>query len=108
MLVRLRHFCEGWGDLVGLENPHQLLENTLVTLRLLHRDGFVKELSALQTIHHKSQQIHMDHPHFRCVFGDMIQEEQDMLADTQFCCWRVVKDVKRNLVSEAFAAQQSC
>jgi hypothetical protein len=40
------------------------------------------------------------------VFGQVIQEERDMLTDTQFSFRRIVKDVEGNLVAQPCAPQK--
>jgi hypothetical protein len=89
-----------------VENSRQLPQHELITLGLLHGDGFVEQLPLAEILEDKIQQVDVLHTHPWCDSGDMFQQEADMFTDAQLGFRGVVEDVKGYLVPKAGAMQK--
>src|SRR5467141_1615260 len=106
MLRRLRDLGKDWGKSIGMQNRRQLLQHKRIPFGLLQGDGFIEQMPLTQVRQDKIEQVDMTDTETGLVFGQVIQEERDMLTDTQLGCWWIVKDVEGNLDAQPFAPQK--
>src|SRR5215471_14993762 len=106
MLGRLGHLGKHRGKPIGMQNRRQLLQHERIPFGLLQGDGFVEQVALTQVCQDKIEQVDMTDTETGSVFRHVIQEERDMLTDTQFSFRRIIENVKGNLVAQPFAPQK--
>jgi len=78
----------------------------LVALIPLHLERFLKQITLFEMINEEIEEVDMLDSKSGPVFGDVGHEEPDMFTDAEFLFGRVVENVKGDLVSKPFAAEE--
>ena len=106
MIAWLNRFSEKGREFCLVERASKSFFESIVPLFPLHRKSLIEQIPVAQILQDELEQIDMFQPESWFLFRNMIEKKTNVLSDLQFVFRGIVKDVERNLVSEAFAAEK--
>jgi hypothetical protein len=89
-----------------VEWPCEGLAECFVPFLLLHLHGLIEQLSALEILNDKLEQVDVPDAEFRSVSGDVFEQGAEIITDAEFVFRGVIKDVEGNFVAYPAATEE--